>query len=112
MHTGSICRLLIALLAAGIGMAQTSTSSINGTVADPTGAVVPGATVKVVNENTGVAYTQTTTEAGVYVFPALPVGQYSVMVEMRGFRTTQRRRNVLEVGTPLTVDVSLEIGDT
>ncbi len=103
------CLLLGALLAGAVA-AQTSTSRITGTVTDTTGAVVPGATVTATNEATGVAQTQTTTDSGLFAFPSLPVGVYSVKVERTGFKASQKTGNVLEVGTPLGVDIALEPG--
>jgi hypothetical protein len=97
------------LLAAGVN-AQTSTSHITGTVTDATGAVVPGAKITAKNEATGVTYTQAATGAGVYAFTSVPAGTYTITVEMTGFKTTNKTGNVLEVGTPLVVDVSLEVG--
>ena len=103
------CLLLIALSASAVA-AQTSTSSITGTVTDSTGAVVPGATVTATNEATGGSQTQTTTDAGLYAFPSLPVGTYTVSVERQGFKTTQKTNNLLQINTPLAVDISLEAG--
>jgi len=102
---------LFSLLALGV-WAQTGSSSITGTVTDSSGAVVPGARVTAKNEATGVTYNQTTTGAGLYSFPSLPVGAYSITVEVTGFKTTNKTGNVLEVGTPLVVDVALEVGQT
>src|SRR5438874_5724399 len=104
--------IFLAVLAFGCMMAQTSTSSISGVVTDASGALVPGATVTVTNEETGISNRQTTTEAGLYSFNALPVGSYTVTVEYKGFRTSKKTKNVLVVNTPLTVDISLEIGET
>src|SRR5437870_13558062 len=92
-------------------LAQTSTSSINGVVTDTTGAVIPGAAVTVKNEDTGITNRQTTNESGLYSFPALPVGNYSVTVELKGFRAARKTGNVLVVNTPLTVDMALEVGE-
>ena len=106
-----ICTLLVLVAAsASIATAQTGTSNITGTVRDTTGAVVPGATVTATNEATGVKSNQTTTDSGVYAFSALPVGNYTITVEKQGFKTLQKTNNALEVGTPLTVDVGLEVG--
>jgi hypothetical protein len=71
---------------------------------------VPGATVTAKNEATGVTNTQATNDSGVYAFSSLPVGAYTITVEKRGFKTLQKTANALEVGTPLTVDVALEVG--
>src|SRR6266481_5930054 len=91
-------------------VAQTGTSNITGTVRDTNGSVVPGATVTARNEATGVTSTQTTTESGLYSFASLPVGNYTITIEKQGFKTLQKTGNFLEVGTPLTVDAALEIG--
>ena len=90
--------------------AQTSTSRITGRVIDAKQASVPGATVTVTNEATGVSHTQTTTDAGLYAFEALPVGDYAVAVELTGFKKFLKTGNHLEVNTPLNLDVTLEVG--
>lgn len=100
------------LAAAGLAVGQTSTSEITGTVRDSTGAVTPGASVTAINEATGVTYKQATTQAGVFSFPSLPVGSYTIAVELKGFKSSRTTHNLLIVGTPLTVDVTLEIGAT
>src|SRR5690242_10839852 len=102
--------LLVLSFWAAVSLAQMSTSQITGTVRDPSGAVVPGASVTATNEATGVNYKQNTTDAGLYAFPALPVGTYTISVEMQGFRTIKKTSNVLVVGTPLAVDMTLEVG--
>lgn len=100
----------VVLFLAGNCPAQTSTSQLTGTVSDTSGAIVPAASVTVINEATGVTYKQSTTEAGLYAFPALPVGAYSVKVEMTGFKTSERTGNTLIIGTPQVVDIRLEVG--
>ena len=109
-----ICRFLfcftIFTLAASLSHAQTSTSRITGTVTDSSGAVVPGASVTAKNEATGVSQTQNTTEAGLFAFPSVPVGSYTISVEASGFKTSQRTGNILEINTPLAVDMTLEPG--
>src|SRR5712671_27142 len=102
--------IAVLLLAAAFGLAQTSTSELSGTVRDNTGAVVPGAGVTLTNEQTGVTYKQRTTDSGLYSFPALPVGSYTVTVEVQGFKTARLTKNTLVVNTPLAVDVTLEVG--
>src|SRR5438874_8531932 len=102
--------LFLFLCACAIAFAQVSTSEITGTVRDSTGAVVPGAAVTAINEATGVTFRQTTTTAGLYAFPALPAGSYTITAEMTGFKTSRKTGNLLVVGTPLTVDVTLEVG--
>ena len=93
-----------------VAAAQTSTSRISGTVTDSTGAVVSGAKVTARNDATGVAQTQTTTEAGLYSFASLPVGSYTLTVEMSGFKTANQAGVVIQVNTPVTVDIAMEVG--
>ncbi len=106
-----VCTLFVVIvISATIVTAQTGTSNITGSVTDSTGAVVPGATVTATNEATGVKSTQTTNDSGVYAFSSLPVGNYSITVEKQGFKALVKTNNALEVGTPLTVDMVLEVG--
>src|SRR5678815_3544537 len=107
-----IVLLIVTLIVVGsiTAIAQTSTSRITGRVVDSKQASIAGASVTITNEATGVSQTQTTTEAGVYAFEALPVGNYTVTVEQNGFKKFLKTGNHLEVNNPLTVDVTLEIG--
>jgi hypothetical protein len=105
-----VVRSTFVLLSAVTLMAQTSTSEITGTVRDTSGAVIPGATVTAANEATGVVYKQTTTNAGLYAFSAVPAAAYTISVEMPGFKMTRKIHQVVVVNTPLTVDLTLEVG--
>jgi hypothetical protein len=88
------------------------TASISGTVTDPSGAVVAGVTVTATNIATGVATNQTTNTQGFYSFQALPLGTYSIGVTKPGFKAYQQTGLILDVNTALTVDVTLQVGDT
>ncbi len=104
-------KLVAALsLLALTGVAQTSTSQISGTVRDASGSVVPTAAITLTNEATGIVQRQNSTGAGVYVFPAISVGTYSVRVEAKGFKSFTRTGNIAQVNTPVAVDVVLEVG--
>ncbi len=105
---GSLLVLLVICASAALG--QTGTSGITGTVRDVNGAVVPNATVTAKNEATNVAQNQNTTDAGLFAFTSLPVGNYTISVEKSGFKTFKKTGNALEVGTPLTVDATMEVG--
>ncbi|MBO0719557.1 MAG: TonB-dependent receptor [Blastocatellia bacterium] len=72
--------------------------------------MIPGAKVTLTNEGTNVSYTVATTSAGVYVFDGVQLGSYSVTVEKQGFKKFIAKNNILTVGQPLTVNVSLEVG--
>src|ERR1041385_9193985 len=109
----STLQLFVVVLLAACALtaaAQTSTSRITGRIVDSKQASITGANVTITNEATGVSQTQTTTDAGVYAFEALPVGNYTLTVEQNGFKKFVKTGNHLEVNNPLTVDVVLEIG--
>ncbi len=105
---GSLFVLLV--LCATLALGQTGTSGISGTVRDGNGAVVPGATVTAKSDATNVSQSQQTTDAGLFAFASLPVGNYTITVEKSGFKTYKKTGNALEVGTPLTVDAVMEVG--
>ena len=86
------------------------TASLTGTVTDSSGAVLPGVTVTAASEAVlGGSRTTVTDENGVYRFPALPPGTYSVKVELSGFRTASHEAR-LQLGQTITVDARLEPG--
>ena len=101
---------LVALVAASPAFAQGTTSRLLGVVTDQTGAVVPGATVTLTNEATGVSFTTVTTGAGTYTFEAIQVGTYTVAVELQGFKKFVARGNPINISEPTTVNVKLEPG--
>src|SRR5215467_2858085 len=98
----------VVLLSATLSLAQTST--ISGTVYDPSGAIVGGADVSAVNEATGVTFKQVTNEVGLYSFPSIGVGTYTITVELPGFKTAKRAGLVLNTGTPIVQNFTLEVG--
>lgn len=104
--------LILVCLPVGISWAQSGTSRIEGTVIDATGAVVPNASVKVTNEDTGVSYETRTGNTGTYSIPSLTPGSYTVSVSRQGFDTFTGRHNVLSVGAPLVVNPTLHVGTT
>ncbi len=102
--------LILIVLSVPSASAQVSTSSITGAVTDASGAVVASAKVEAKNEETGVTFVQNTTSSGNYSFASLTPGSYSITVTLAGFQTFRSVHNVLTVGTPLVVDVSLRVG--
>jgi hypothetical protein len=86
------------------------TGSIAGTVTDPQGAVVPNASVTAKNKSTGEQKTATTSDSGNFNIPAVPTGLYVVTIEMKNFKKTQVTDVKVDVGTPATVNVTLEVG--
>src|SRR5690242_3214511 len=81
---------LIPLLCAAAAFGQESRGAISGRVADPTGAVVPGATVQAVNVDTNVVLQTTSNESGNYQIPFVVPGNYKVVVEHAGFKKLER----------------------
>jgi hypothetical protein len=78
---------------------------------DPNGASVPGAKVIAVNSATGSKLESTSTDAGVYVFPILPVAVYTVSVEKAGFKKLNRQNIEIRVAQRLDMDLRLEVGE-
>jgi Carboxypeptidase regulatory-like domain len=103
------CALLLAALSCA---AQTITSSIVGTVTDPSGAVIPGVAITVKNIETGIQTTATTDNVGNYTVAQLPPGRYEVNAEMTGFKKFVRQNVTLEMTRQLRIDVPLETGAT
>jgi hypothetical protein len=91
-------------------LSQINFGRILGTVTDPSGAAISGASVTVTNVQTGASHVLTTANDGGYVAPALPPGEYSVRAEAKGFKAAEHKSVVVEVGQDTRVDVSLEIG--
>jgi hypothetical protein len=91
---------------------QVDEGSINGTVQDPTGAVVPGAQVTLLNTDQGITLTTTTNGAGQYTFSPVRIGHYSVSVSAPGFSTTNQQNLQVTVGLALQVNVQLKTGAT
>ncbi len=108
MLTAAITLLIAAAFFAGFGApvasAQVTTAAIHGTVTDPSGAVLPGATVKVLNTATGISSTATANQNGYYSFPSLQIGgPYTVTVTAAGFH------NYVATGITLTVNSNREV---
>ena len=105
-------RLLVVfiLLSATLLVGQTFRGTILGTVTDPSGAVVAGATVKVRNMGTGQERTTLTSADGSYSVPELPIGTYSVTVTQTGFQTFVATGVPVDVATERRVDAALKTG--
>ncbi len=95
-------RILLAfvLLTAVSLTAQTFRGTILGTVTDPSGAVVAGATVTVKNAGTGLTRTTQTSADGSYALPELPIGTYTVTITLTGFQTFETTGVVVDVAHP------------
>jgi hypothetical protein len=102
---------LIVLALLGVtAYAQTFRGAINGTVTDPSGAVVSGATVKATNSATAAAVTSVTTSDGQFSFQDLPLGTYKVEVSSAGFRPVAFDNVTVTAGSVYTLPVKLSAG--
>jgi hypothetical protein len=107
----AVSSVSLLLLLAIPAFAQLSTGSMSGTVTDASGAAVPDAKVTATQESTGRTLETVTTSAGLYVFPNLDVGQYTLTVEKQGFKKLSRPGIVIAIGNRSAVDVALETGN-
>ena len=87
-----------------------STATLQGTVTDQKGAVVPNATITVRNQATSIERTAQTDSSGNYQVAALPVGTYSVVVQAQGFKSAAVSDLNVEVARTLVKDFQLEVG--
>jgi hypothetical protein len=102
--------VITALAVAGCALAQQDMGYITGIVSDPTGAVIPGATVIVTETATGVRTLAFTTETGNYTVGPLKIGIYEVVVEKEGFKRAIARGIQLSAQDRRRVDFVLELG--
>ncbi|HEX4285797.1 MAG TPA: carboxypeptidase-like regulatory domain-containing protein, partial [Terracidiphilus sp.] len=87
------------------------TGNIQGTVTDSTGAVVPKASVILTDQATHVARKSNSDNAGVYVFPGVPISKYDISVSAPGFSTYEQKGIVLEVGSSIAINATLTVGN-
>src|SRR5580700_2216577 len=106
--------MLIAIAISGLWLSLSSwgqaTTSLHGTVTDPSGAAVAGAKIILTNQDTNLARETTTTSKGVYEFVSVLPGTYKITVEANGFRTYVLTGLQLLVALPATADVRLAVG--
>jgi hypothetical protein len=104
--------VLCASIATSILCGQTITSSLTGTVRDPSGAVVPGATITAVNAANNSKGQTTSASNGSYLLLGLSPGTYTVAVQASGFKKYEHAGIVLELQQQAPLDISLEVGQT
>ena len=112
MRITFVLSLLVACLLTGVApaAAQGTTSRVVGTVADSGGGKVPGATITLTNEATGVSFNTVSNETGSYSFEAVQVGQYTLTVELQGFKKFVSTNNPVNIGDPATINAVLAPG--
>ena len=109
----SVVLVFVCLVAAVPVMAQSQAinGTIEGTVRDDSGGVLPGVSVTLTNTDTGSSRTVVTNENGFYRAPLLPLGAYRVSAELAGFKTSQRTGISLSAGQAAVIDVVMGVGD-
>jgi hypothetical protein len=108
---GEVVYRTILLTATGTAVGQIGGGgSIQGTVTDPSGAVVPQAAVTAVNAATGVVMARQTTTAGLYVISPLSQGEYNVRVSASGFQTLTQEHVIVEALATVALDLQLKVG--
>jgi hypothetical protein len=109
--TTSVCSTTLVVLLFSLALfAQANFGRILGTVSDPSGAVLPGASISIIDTQRGLARTVISDEAGLYNAPTLIPGTYTVRVEFPGFKTLARENVVVEVGKEIRVDLTIQPG--
>lgn len=107
-----VCLCLFALVPIGLHAQSATTGLVQGTVADPTGAVIPGASIVITNKATGVTTTTSTDAKGRFVFPAVTPGSYSLRVTATGFQSYVVSNVNVAITQSYTFPVALKVGTT
>jgi hypothetical protein len=110
LSIGCLLASLALICTTGVVLGQAGTSTIRGTTVDPTGAVIPGATVTITNPGTGLTRSQTTNELGSFNFELIPPGKYTLEAETKGFKKKVMSGVQALVGAPTDVKVQMELG--
>jgi hypothetical protein len=116
MYIRSVKLALVLLLVICVGSSlsawaqSTSTGSVAGSVTDPSGAVVAGATVTLTDAGTNITRTTTTNPSGRYIYVDVNPGVYSIGVSRAGFATTKTENQEVKVGASLTLNLTLQVG--
>ncbi|HJU42961.1 MAG TPA: carboxypeptidase-like regulatory domain-containing protein, partial [Vicinamibacterales bacterium] len=104
-----VLAILVAVFASLPAAAQTSQAEIRGTVIDQSGGGLPGVTVTATHVDTGALRTTVTSETGVFLMPAMPVGLYRLQLELTGFTSVVRENLRLEVGQSAVLSFTMRL---
>ena len=113
MHLRAILRvflLAVVVLSAGVAVMAQTTGEIQGTVKDPSGALVPGASVTATFQGTASARTAQTDKDGGFEFTEMAIGHYTVTVEAAGFKTSTTKDVEVTLGHVTLVNTTLQVG--
>lgn len=92
--------------------AQSDNATVSGVVKDPSGGVIPGAKITLIDERTNLERRSTSNEVGYYIFTSIPPGDYAISVEAAGFKTTRRTGNRIVPSSAASIDLAMEVGGT
>ncbi len=107
----AVLAVLVASALPVFGQSQAINGTIEGTIVDASGAVLPGVTVNITNTDTGTARSVVTNERGVYRAPLLPLGTYAVAAELSGFKKFEQKGITLTAGQTAVINISLTVGE-
>jgi hypothetical protein len=101
---------LLSLVAISPAFGQGAVSEVNGIALDSSQAVLPGVTITLTEETTGLSRTVVSNEAGRWVLPAVTPGRYTIKAELGGFQTQNRAGVIVNVGQAITINLTLPVG--
>jgi hypothetical protein len=107
----ALSSIAVAMLLTGTVARAQYRASLRGTISDPSGAVIPGATVTLIDSDTNQVLTSTSDGSGIYTFNALPPGHFHLVVERQGFKKKSVSEVVLIPEQPNALNVQMEVGD-
>lgn len=110
-HVVRLAFFMMGLLICSVAFCQSQTGSLSGTVLDSAGAGIPGAAIAAREDATGVTLHTVSSEAGLYVFPSLPPGIWTVSAEKLGFKKLVRTGIEIFIAQRQPLDLPLEVGD-
>jgi len=116
IHKNQLFRLLVIVAVAALcifqSVAQQTLGGITGEVTDASGGVIPNTTVTVVDENTSLTRTTTTTSSGTYTFVNLPIGTYTLTYKADGYQVQKTQHIGVQANRTATVNAALKVGQT
>src|SRR5260370_21168577 len=107
----AFCFLLTAFTLIPAALGQSATATLSGTVEDANGAVIPGASITLLNNSTSLKRQTTTNGEGYFTIPLLPSGSYTLTTQHDGFTTTKIPYLTLNVGDQKSLQIQLKAGD-
>lgn len=108
--TRGLLAVALVVAAAPVYGQPAQTGTVQGEVKDSSGGVMPGVTMTLTSEDRGFVRSAVTDDAGKYVFPAVPIGRYTLNAALQGFKTEEARGNLVETDKATIVPFTLSVG--